>query len=124
MFNLVITLVLEHVYSIKLYMIDLDGWPSFNLTSIVLSIPLFYILKGFSYAKLKIQGHPCDKILEEITEYFENEKNRGETVPMVKDLEMQSDIVKKSTANTMMKKDLSAIKEMSVSSPYKNNGTD
>ena len=74
--NLTITLILEHVYSIKLYMIDLDGWPSFNLTSIVLSIPLFYILKGFSYAKLKIQGHPCDKILEEIAEYFEDERER------------------------------------------------
>ena len=106
-------------------MIDLDGWPSFNLTSIVLSIPLFYILKGFSYAKLKIQGFPCDKILEEIIEYYEDQGQnyRGETVPMVKDLEMQSDIVKKSTANTMFKRDLSAIKEESVTSPYKN-GTD
>ena len=52
--NLVLTSALEHLYEIKLYMIDLNGVPYFNLISIGLSIPLFYILKGFSYAKLKI----------------------------------------------------------------------
>jgi hypothetical protein len=88
--NLVKTLVLEHVYNIKLYMIDINGIPSFNLTIIILSMPLFYIMKGFSYAKLKIQGYPCDKILEEIEEYFDELKIKEETAPMIKDLEMDS----------------------------------
>lgn len=88
--NLAKTLILEHVYGIKLYMIDLNGVPYFNISVISLSIPLFYILKGLSYAKLKVQGYPCDKILEEIQEYFDDVKNKEETAPMIKDLEMES----------------------------------
>jgi hypothetical protein len=69
--NLVSTFFIEHYYDMKLYMVDVDGVPWYNMTIIGLSFAAFYLLKGFSYAKLKIQGYPCDKILVEIEEYME-----------------------------------------------------
>jgi hypothetical protein len=52
--QLVITELLELYYGIRLYMLDLFHLPLYNMVSVVLSIMCFYMLKGFSYCKLKI----------------------------------------------------------------------
>jgi ABC-type transport system involved in cytochrome bd biosynthesis fused ATPase/permease subunit len=134
---LVSTLMLEHHYGIKLYMVDL-GFPYYNLSMIILSILFFYIMKASSYAKLKIQGFPCNKILEEMQEYWdhqerhqwEQEQNEAMTKQMLENPQAEKDFERESRSDiemqkkrTMVKKDLSAIKEESNSSPM-NRGTD
>lgn len=123
--QLFITVLLELYFDIKLYMIDISHLPMYNISMLVLSVPIFYFLKMISWAKIKIQGYPCSKILEEVEEYFENEKKQQrETEMLVKEPPFErSEYVP--SKKVKLKKDLSAIKEeqSAMSSPIKN-GTD
>ena len=70
------TLIMEHAYGIKLYMIDI-GFPYFNIGVLILSVPIFYVVKWLSYGKMVVQGFPCDKIYDEMEEKLKLEKERS-----------------------------------------------
>ena len=70
----VITFVLENADT-KLYSLDSSilevTVPNYVVISVILSVPIFYLCKFVTEIKLKMQGYPCDKIIDEVEEFFE-----------------------------------------------------
>ena len=73
----VITFLLENADT-KLYSLDSSALevtiPIYVLISLIISIPVFYLFRFLTEMKLKMQGYPCDKILDEVEEFLEKER--------------------------------------------------